>query len=111
METALQQIEARNELARLEERCNTVRGEYDAIISRLWDEYELTRSGAEALAKPLENKEKAWKKYLAFVDMGGTCTFEELVEKSGLTLPYAPKCMEHIATKINEILVEKGKKL
>lgn len=59
----------------------------------------------------LENKEKAWKKYLAFVDMGGTCTFEELVEKSGLTLPYAPKCMEHIATKINEILVEKGKKL
>ncbi|MBQ7010410.1 MAG: M3 family oligoendopeptidase [Clostridia bacterium] len=59
----------------------------------------------------LEDKDAAWKKYLAFVDMGGTETFEGLVKRSGLALPYEPKCMEQIATKISEILVEKGKKL
>ncbi|WRS27913.1 chromosome segregation protein SMC [Oscillospiraceae bacterium MB08-C2-2] len=47
------------ELARLEERKLTLQGEYDGIISRLWDEYELTRSQAKELAVELEDKQKA----------------------------------------------------
>ena len=36
-----------HELARLEERRNNLQKEYDEIISRLWEEYELTRREAE----------------------------------------------------------------
>ena len=59
----------------------------------------------------LEDKDAAWKKYLAFVDMGGTRTFEGLVTESGLKLPYSDGCMKQIATKIKDILGEKGKNL
>jgi len=59
----------------------------------------------------LENKESAWKKYLAFVDLAGTKTFAELVENAGLVIPYSAGCMKHIAEKISTWLVEKGKNL
>ena len=41
------------ELARLEERYNAMSGESETIIAKMWDEYELTRSDAAALAIPL----------------------------------------------------------
>lgn len=47
------------ELARLEERRGTIQSEYDGIISKLWDEYELTRRTAEEMAKPLDDPDKA----------------------------------------------------
>ena len=47
------------ELARLEERRSAIQGEYDVIIARLWDEYELTRSQAEKLAEPIDQPDKA----------------------------------------------------
>jgi len=59
----------------------------------------------------LENASEAWNKYLAFVDLGGTKTFEGLVQSAGLKLPYEPGCMQEIAGKINLILQEKGEKL
>lgn len=44
------------ELARLEEQQNTIQGGYDRVIAAMWDEYQLTRSQAESLARPAENK-------------------------------------------------------
>lgn len=44
------------ELARLEERRAALEGEYDSIIARLWEEYELTKSEAMELAGPVEDE-------------------------------------------------------
>ena len=43
------------EVARLEERRENMLREYDDIVRRLFDEYELTRTEAEQVAKPVEN--------------------------------------------------------
>ncbi len=43
------------EVARLEERRENMLREYDDIVKRLFDEYELTRTEAEQIAKPVEN--------------------------------------------------------
>ena len=43
------------EVARLEERRENMHKEYDDIIKRLFDEYELTRTEAEQIAEPVEN--------------------------------------------------------
>ncbi len=42
-------------LARLEEKKNSLQLEYDSIITKLWEEYELTRSQAEEFAVQIEN--------------------------------------------------------
>ncbi|MCI9576577.1 MAG: chromosome segregation protein SMC [Clostridiales bacterium] len=47
------------ELARLEERKAGLQKEYDEIITRLWEEYELTRREAEGVAVPVEDPAKA----------------------------------------------------
>lgn len=44
-----------SETARLEERFFTLQKEYNEIIAKLWDEYELTRSEAQAISVKLEN--------------------------------------------------------
>ena len=44
----------------------------------------------------LENREEAWRKYLAFVDQGGTRTFEELAHSAGMKVPYDPGCIKEI---------------
>ena len=46
------------ELARLEERKSSLQAAYDKMIASLWDEYELTRSQAETIAKPVEDENK-----------------------------------------------------
>ncbi len=43
------------EIARLEERRENMLREYDEIIKRLFDEYELTRTEAEQISEPVEN--------------------------------------------------------
>ena len=50
------------ELARLEERKINLQKEYDNIISKLWDEYELTRREAENVAIEIEEPSKAQKR-------------------------------------------------
>lgn len=50
----------------------------------------------------LDNKTDAWKRYLAFVDCGGTKTFEELVTGAGLFLPYSDGQMKNICSRIGE---------
>lgn len=47
------------ELARLEERKINIQKEYDSIISKLWDEYELTKREAEKIAVEIEDNSKA----------------------------------------------------
>ncbi len=58
-ETAGQREGISRELARLEERRNTLQGDCDSIITRLWDEYELTRSKAAEEAVEIPDREKA----------------------------------------------------
>lgn len=50
------------ELARLEERKINLNKQYDDIISKLWDEYELTRRQAEEIAVKIENITAAQKR-------------------------------------------------
>ena len=47
------------ELLRLEDKKAAVQKEYDAIISKMWDEYETTRSQAESIAQPAEDVNQA----------------------------------------------------
>lgn len=51
-----------HELARLEERKANLQKEYDEIISRLWEEYELTRREAEEIGVPIENAGQSQKR-------------------------------------------------
>ena len=44
----------------------------------------------------------AWKRYLAFVDKGGTRTFEQLVRGAGLKVPYEPGCIKEIGTAVSQ---------
>jgi len=50
------------ELARLEERKLAASTEYDSLISRLWEEYELTRSEAEKTAERITDSSTAQKR-------------------------------------------------
>lgn len=47
------------ELSKLEERKDNLQKEYDTIIAKLWDEYELTRSEACNVCERIENVNKA----------------------------------------------------
>ncbi|MCL2579836.1 MAG: chromosome segregation protein SMC [Oscillospiraceae bacterium] len=47
------------ELAELESQKSVIQNEYDQIIAKLWEEYELTRSEAAQFAQELPNKDKA----------------------------------------------------
>lgn len=51
--------ELARELARLEERKIAISSEYDAVIARLYDEYELTLTAAQELCEPLEDVQEA----------------------------------------------------
>ena len=53
---------AGRELARLEERKINLQKEYDTIIAKLWEEYELTRREAEKVAVEIEEPAKAQKR-------------------------------------------------
>lgn len=54
----------------------------------------------------LKNREDAWKRYLAFVDIAGTRTFEEAARAVGMKLPYAPGCIKEIGTAISKWIDE-----
>lgn len=54
----------------------------------------------------LANREEAWRKYLAFVDLGGTKTFEELAHGAGMKVPYDPGCVREIGEVISKWIDE-----
>lgn len=87
--TAERELSGR-ELARLEERKINLQKEYDTIISKLWEEYELTRREAEQTAIPIEDAPKAQKrlnslkqsiKALGSVNVGAIEEYKEVSER------------------------------
>ena len=78
------------ELARLEERKINLQKEYDTIISKLWEEYELTRREAEKVAVPIDNQPAAQKRLnslkqsiraLGSVDVSAIEEYKEVSER------------------------------
>lgn len=78
------------DLARLEERKASVQKDYDDIIKKLWDEYELTRSEAENIAAPIEDIPKGQRrlaeiknkiKGLGHVNVGAIEEYAEVSER------------------------------
>ncbi|MBR3972015.1 MAG: chromosome segregation protein SMC, partial [Ruminococcus sp.] len=78
------------ELARLSERKLNMQNRYDSIISKLWDEYELTRLEAEAHATEVEdipaaqrrlNELKQKIKALGSVNVGAIEEYKEVSER------------------------------
>lgn len=53
-----------------------------------------------------KDPKEAWRRYLAFVDLGGTATFEQAVRSAGLSLPYDDGCMGAVAKEIAAWLKE-----
>ncbi len=54
----------------------------------------------------MADRSGAWRRYLAFVDQGGTKTFDELVRGAGMKLPYAPGCVREIGAAISKWIDE-----
>ena len=54
----------------------------------------------------LKDYDKAFEKYLAFVDLAGTKTFEGLVKSADLMLPYEKDCLKETADQIAKWLEE-----
>ena len=78
------------ELAELEAGKSGIQGEHDQIISKLWDEYELTRSQAAELAQTLESKSDAQRRLselrgkiraLGSVNLGAIEEYAEVSER------------------------------
>ncbi len=71
-ERELQEDKARlaSELVRLDERRIQIQREYDGLISKLWEEYELTRSEAQKLAQRLEDPNAANRELLSLRKIG-----------------------------------------
>lgn len=97
---------ASNEFTRLEERKANKRKEFDDIISKLWDEYELTRREAEEQAVEIENLTEARSrlsalknkiKGLGSVNVGAIEEYKEVAER-----------YEFMKTQVDD--VEKSKK-
>ncbi len=87
--TARRELAAR-ELARLEEQKTTLQTEYDSIISRLWEEYEITRSQAQEQALPIADANaaqrrltelKAGIKALGSVNVAAVEEYKEVYER------------------------------
>ena len=54
----------------------------------------------------LKDRDDAWRRYLQFVDKGGTATFEELVKGAGLKVPYESGCIKEIGEAISRWIDE-----
>ena len=52
----------------------------------------------------MADRDGAWRRYLTFVDAGGTKTFEQLVASAGLRLPYEPGCIGETGSAVCEWL-------
>ncbi len=79
-----------HELARLQERSENLQKEYDGIISRLWEDYELTRREAQEQGIQIEDLEKAQRRLselknkiraLGAVNVGAVVEYEEVSKR------------------------------
>jgi len=54
----------------------------------------------------MADREGTWQKYLAFTDLGGSRSFEELVHSAGLEVPYEEGCVGKIGLAVENWLTE-----
>ncbi len=54
----------------------------------------------------LKDRKEAWKRYLAFVDAGGTKTFEDLCRSANIRVPYEPGTIRDVGSGIRDWLKE-----
>lgn len=78
------------ELTKLEEKKNTQKKEYDLIISKLWEEYELTRREAEQTVNKIDDIKEAYKtlnelklkiKNLGSINVGAIEEYDEVKKR------------------------------
>ena len=89
-ETGSERERAGHELARLQERSDNLQKEYDTILTRLWEEYELTRREAEETGTQIEDLPAAQRrlaelknkiKALGAVNVGAVVEYKEVSER------------------------------
>ena len=89
-EVTAQRENVGRELARLQERSENLQKEYDAILSRMWEEYELTRREAEEVGERIEDLPTAQRrlaelknkiKALGAVNVGAVVEYQEVSER------------------------------
>ena len=89
-DTLARRESAAGELARLQERAGNLQKEYDGLMNRLWEEYELTRREAEEVAAEIEDLPKAQRrllelknmiKSLGAVNVGAVVEYKEVSER------------------------------
>lgn len=56
----------------------------------------------------LRDPKEAWTRYLAFVDKGGTQTFEDLARGARMKLPYDAGCIREIGGAVGDWLERSG---
>lgn len=89
-DASLERENAGHEIARLQERSDNLQKEYDTIITRLWEEYELTRREAEEIGIKIEDLPAAQRrlselknkiKALGVVNVGAVVEYKEVSER------------------------------
>ncbi len=89
-ETGLERENVGHELARLQERSENLQKEYDTILTRLWEDYELTRREAEELGAKIEDLPAAQRrltelknkiKALGAVNVGAVVEYKEVSQR------------------------------
>lgn len=89
-EASLERENAGHEIARLQERSDNLQKEYDMIITRLWEDYELTRREAEEIGIKIEDLPAAQRrlselknkiKALGVVNVGAVVEYKEVSER------------------------------
>lgn len=107
------------ELARLDERKSSAQAEYDGIIARLLDEYELTRSEAEKSVPKIEDPVKAQKKLfevknrikaLGAVNVGAIDEYKEVSERYNF-MKTQTEDVEKSKNELNELIDGLTKKM
>ncbi len=89
-EAASRREDAGRELARLQERSDNLQKEYDGLINRLWEEYELTRREAQEIAVEIDDLPGAQRrlaelknsiKALGAVNVGAVVEYQEVSQR------------------------------
>lgn len=89
-EIGLERENIGHELARLQERSDSLQKEYDTILTRLWEEYELTRREAEEVGTKIEDLAAAQRtlsdlknkiRALGVVNVGAVVEYKEVSER------------------------------
>ncbi len=89
-EISLERENTGHELARLQERSDSLQKEYDTILTRLWEEYELTRREAEEVGAKIEDIVAAQRrltelkgkiKALGAVNVGAVVEYKEVSQR------------------------------